>query len=153
MSRLMQDLQHSPQLARLAETSRAPVTFYLDGAPVQALTGDTVLTAILMHQRHVRISEFSGAPRAGFCLIGACQDCWVRCEADSADVTDAADAARGHAAAKPQQLTRLRACSTLVRPGMRIVTNAAIAPFANDAESTDFADSADSAEAAPGGQA
>ncbi|WP_087687059.1 (2Fe-2S)-binding protein [Pandoraea sp. PE-S2R-1] len=144
MSRLMQDLQHSPQLARLAETSRAPVTFYLDGAPVQALTGDTVLTAILMHQRHVRISEFSGAPRAGFCLIGACQDCWVRCEADSADVTDAADAARGHAA---QQLTRLRACSTLVRPGMRIVTNAAIAPFANDA------DSADSAEAAPGGQA
>ncbi|ALS61283.1 (2Fe-2S)-binding protein [Pandoraea norimbergensis] len=153
MSRLMQDLQHSPQLARLAETSRAPVTFYLDGAPVQALTGDTVLTAILMHQRHVRISEFNGAPRAGFCLIGACQDCWVRCEADSVDTADVADAARGHTAAKPQQLTRLRACSTLVRPGMRIVTNAAIASTANDGESTESTDSAESAKATPGGQA
>ncbi|VVE12605.1 Hydrogen cyanide synthase subunit HcnA [Pandoraea iniqua] len=134
MSRLMQDLQHSPQLARLAETSRAPVTFYLDGAPVQALTGDTVLTAILMHQRHVRISEFSGAPRAGFCLIGACQDCWVRCESDSAEAAGVTDTARGHAVQQP--LTRLRACSTLVRPGMRIVTNAG-----------------DAGNAAPGGQA
>lgn len=116
MARLMQDLQHSPQLARLAETARAPVTFYLDGAPVQALTGDTLLTAILMHQRHVRISEFSGAPRAGFCLIGACQDCWVRCE-----MTDGT-------APQGQQLTRLRACSTLVREGMRIITSAAAAP-------------------------
>ncbi|VVD60342.1 Hydrogen cyanide synthase subunit HcnA [Pandoraea pneumonica] len=123
MARLMQDLQHSPQLARLAETARAPVTFYLDGAPVQALTGDTLLTAILMHQRHVRISEFSGAPRAGFCLIGACQDCWVRCEMTGGDAVEA-----DSAAPQGQQLTRLRACSTLVREGMRIVTSAAAAP-------------------------
>ena len=101
-----------PQLTRLAETSRPAVTFYLDGEAVQALAGDTVLTAILTHQRHVRISEFSGTPRAGFCLIGACQDCWVRCEMTSADGDDA-------------QLTRLRACSTTVQAGMRIVTRAA----------------------------
>lgn len=134
MARLMQDLQHSPQLARLAETARAPVTFYLDGAPVQALTGDTLLTAILMHQRHVRISEFSGAPRAGFCLIGACQDCWVRCEMTGGEAADAATSgttdrrAADGAAPQGQQLTRLRACSTLVREGMRIVTSAAAAP-------------------------
>jgi len=25
----------------------------------------------------LRRLEFGGAPRAGFCLMGACQDCWV----------------------------------------------------------------------------
>ncbi|MDR3398546.1 MAG: (2Fe-2S)-binding protein [Pandoraea sp.] len=104
--------QSHPQLTRLAETSRSPVTFYLDGEAVQALAGDTLLTAILTHQRHVRISEFSGTPRAGFCLIGACQDCWVRCESTPAIGGDA-------------QLTRLRACSTTVQAGMRVVTRAA----------------------------
>lgn len=88
------------QLLRVAESGRAPVSFFLDGVEVGALTGDTVLTAILMQQRHVRHSEFSAEPRAGFCMIGACQDCWVRSE-DGA---------------------RLRACSTLVSDGMRIVT-------------------------------
>jgi len=89
------------QLLRVAETGRAPLSFFLDGVEVGALTGDTVLTAILTQQRHVRHSEFSGEPRAGFCMIGACQDCWVRCE-DGA---------------------RIRACSTLVRQGMRVVTD------------------------------
>ena len=88
------------QLLRVAEAGRTPVSFFLDGVEVSALTGDTVLTAILMQQRHVRHSEFSGEPRAGFCMIGACQDCWVRSEEGA----------------------RLRACSTLVRDGMRIVT-------------------------------
>ncbi|SKD02522.1 (2Fe-2S)-binding protein [Paraburkholderia hospita] len=91
------------QLLRVAEAGRAPVSFFLDGVEVGALTGDTVLAAILMQQRHVRHSEFSGEPRAGFCMIGACQDCWVRCE-DGA---------------------RIRACSTLVKEGMRIVTKGA----------------------------
>lgn len=113
-SRVSQDAcaPGQPQLARLVETARAPVTFYLDGEPVQALAGDTLLTAILTHQRHLRISEFSGTPRAGFCLIGACQDCWVRCEAVSGAAGDA-------------PLTRVRACSTPVQAGMRILTRAA----------------------------
>ncbi|QHE92912.1 (2Fe-2S)-binding protein [Pandoraea fibrosis] len=104
-----------PQLARVAETSRPTVTFYLDGEPAQALAGDTLLTAILTHQRHVRISEFSGTPRAGFCLIGACQDCWVRCESGPSGPSAGGDA----------QLSRLRACSTQVQDGMRILTRAA----------------------------
>ncbi|KVQ17901.1 (2Fe-2S)-binding protein [Burkholderia ubonensis] len=93
------------QFVRVAERERAPVAFTLDGRPAQALAGDTVLTAILVAQRCVRISEFSGLPRAGFCLIGACQDCWVRTEAGA----------------------RVRACSTPIAAGMRIVTGAVAA--------------------------
>lgn len=96
---------HAPQFVRVAETARAPLTFFLDGREVTALAGDTVLTAVLMQQQRVRDSEFSGEPRAGFCLIGACQDCWVRTE-DGA---------------------RIRACSTPLAAGMRIVTRAAAA--------------------------
>jgi D-hydroxyproline dehydrogenase subunit gamma len=92
-----------PQMVRLAETARARISFFLDGSPVDALAGDTLLTAILTQQRHVRISEFSGEPRAGFCLIGACQDCWVRSEDGK----------------------RMRACSTRVEAGMRVITMAA----------------------------
>ncbi|HEX7932722.1 MAG TPA: (2Fe-2S)-binding protein [Paraburkholderia sp.] len=89
-----------PQFVRLAETRREPLRFYLDGREVFALQGDTLLTAVLMQQRRVRDSEFSGSPRAGFCLIGACQDCWMRTEDGK----------------------RLRACSTLVSEGMRVLT-------------------------------
>ncbi|WP_043284026.1 (2Fe-2S)-binding protein [Paraburkholderia oxyphila] len=97
------------QFVRVAETARARVCFVLDGVEVEALAGDSLLTAILTHQRHVRHSEFSGAPRAGFCLIGACQDCWVQSEGG----------------------TRLRACSTPLREGMRVLTR-----FSQDAEAT-----------------
>ncbi|GLU33561.1 (2Fe-2S)-binding protein [Trinickia caryophylli] len=90
------------QFVRLAECDRPSVAFSLDGRPAQALAGDTVLTAILLAQRRVRTSEFGGRPRAGFCLIGACQDCWVRTE-DGA---------------------RVRACSTPIADGMRILTDA-----------------------------
>ena len=92
------------QFVRVAETQREALSFFIDGHEVTALQGDTLLTAVLMQQRRVRESEFSGAPRAGFCLIGACQDCWVRSE-DGA---------------------RLRACSTLLAEGMRIVTRSAV---------------------------
>ncbi|PQV54346.1 (2Fe-2S)-binding protein [Paraburkholderia sp. BL21I4N1] len=105
-----------PQFVRVAETQREPLRFFLDGCEVGALQGDTLLTAVLMQQRRVRDSEFSGAPRAGFCLIGACQDCWMRSEDGK----------------------RLRACSTLVTEGMRVVSrfgvetgNAAVSALAN----------------------
>jgi hypothetical protein len=91
------------QFVRIAETQREPLSFFIDGHEVAALQGDTLLTAILTQQRRVRESEFSGAPRAGFCLIGACQDCWMRSE----------------------EGLRLRACSTLVTQGMRVVTRLA----------------------------
>lgn len=89
-----------PQLVRVAELHRARLAFFLDGREAWALAGDTVLTAILSHQRFLRTSEFDGEARAGFCLIGACQDCWVRTEGGE----------------------RVRACSTPIAAGMRLVT-------------------------------
>lgn len=89
-------------LQRVAETGRAPVSFVLDGRDVTALQGDTVLTAVLTHAAQLRRSEFSGEPRAGFCMMGACQDCWIATESGE----------------------RLRACATFVQQGMRLVTGA-----------------------------
>jgi predicted molibdopterin-dependent oxidoreductase YjgC len=95
---------HSPReplLRRLAETTgRAPVAFVLDGEPASALDGDTVLTAVLTQHARLRRNEFSGQPRAGFCLMGACQDCWI---------------ATGEGA-------RLRACTTFIARGMVLLT-------------------------------
>jgi aerobic-type carbon monoxide dehydrogenase small subunit (CoxS/CutS family) len=65
-------------LKRLAERDRAVLPFTLDGQPVSGLQGDTLLTAVLTAEDSLRGSDFSGEPRAGFCLMGACQDCWVK---------------------------------------------------------------------------
>lgn len=89
-----------PQLLRLKEQGRARVDFVLDGRPAQALAGDTVLTAVLTQAARLRIHEFSRLPRAGFCVMGACQDCWVKLADGSA----------------------LRACQTMLAPGMQICT-------------------------------
>lgn len=89
-----------PLLIRLAEHSRTAVDFEIDGQPCRALQGDTLLTAILTQTERLRMSEFEHRARAGFCLMGACQDCWI-------DTVDG---------------ERMRACSTFVAPGMRIRT-------------------------------
>lgn len=97
------------RLVRLAEKSRPPVTLSIDGESVQALEGDTLLVAILTAMDHVRDSEFGDGRRAGFCFMGACQDCWVWTE----------------------EGRRLRACSTVVQPDMRISTRAPEATWSN----------------------
>ena len=89
-----------PLLHRVAETGRTTVRFTLDGEPASALAGDTVLTAVLTQATQLRRNEFSDEPRAGFCMMGACQDCWIATE----------------------QGERLRACSTFIAPGMALVT-------------------------------
>jgi len=94
-----------PQLQRLAETDRAQVEITVDGLALTALAGDTVLTAILVRARRLRDNEFDGKPRAGFCLMGACQECWLW-RADG---------------------RRLRACTTLVEPGLALVTHSPLA--------------------------
>ncbi|MBI3707300.1 MAG: (2Fe-2S)-binding protein, partial [Proteobacteria bacterium] len=65
------------QFVRLSETGRPRVNIVLDGRPISAMSGDTMLTAILTNVGYVRHSEFGDGPRGGFCLMGACQDCWV----------------------------------------------------------------------------
>jgi predicted molibdopterin-dependent oxidoreductase YjgC len=88
------------RFVRLAETERPTVAIRIDGERAQALAGDTLLVALLTHAGRVRDSEFGDGPRAGFCLMGACQDCWVWTESGE----------------------RLRACSTPVQAGMNILT-------------------------------
>jgi len=89
-----------PRFVRLAETERAPISLRIDGVPARALAGDSLLVALLTQGRRVRDSEFGDGPRAGFCLMGACQDCWLWTEAGE----------------------RLRACSTVAEDGMSVLT-------------------------------
>ena len=86
------------RLVRLAETGRPAVTIFCGGRPLPALAGDTLLTAMLCNGWALRRSEFDGAMRAGFCNMGACQDCWVALEDGR----------------------RLRACTAEVWDGMRV---------------------------------
>ena len=86
------------RLVRLAEHDRPDVTIFHDGKPLDALAGDTLLTALLCNGVAPRRNEFDGGLRAGFCNMGACQDCWVVLEDGS----------------------RLRACTTEVEDGMRV---------------------------------
>jgi predicted molibdopterin-dependent oxidoreductase YjgC len=96
-------LSGAPILRRIAsDATREEIAFTLDGRACTGLEGDTVLTAILTQGERLRESDFSDAPRAGFCLMGACQDCWVRLESGE----------------------RLRACTTMLVPGMHVRTGA-----------------------------
>jgi predicted molibdopterin-dependent oxidoreductase YjgC len=99
-SAMRDDAEFRPLFQRVGEGERAVVRFEIDGASVEALEGDTLLVALLTNGLQVRTSEFGDGPRAGFCLMGACQDCWVWTVGGS----------------------RLRACLTPIAEGMRIMT-------------------------------
>lgn len=87
------------RLVRLRDASRPRITLTLEGAVIEAQQGDTLLTALLAGGAgHLRESEFGDGPRAGFCLMGACQDCWVVVEG----------------------MGRVRACATLAQDGMEV---------------------------------
>ena len=81
---------------RLTDQNRTSFEISIDGDKVSVLDGDTVLTAILLHQTQLRQHEINGEMRAGFCLMGACQDCWVNVEGGG----------------------RVRACTTQITEGM-----------------------------------
>ncbi len=84
---------------RLLDQDRPAIRLTVDGAPVEARAGDTLLVATLTAGlSHVRTSEFGDGPRAGFCWMGACQDCWVSVEG----------------------LGTRRACTTLAGDGMAV---------------------------------
>lgn len=94
----------SGRFVRVAETQRPTFEFRVDGHAAQAAEGDTLMVALLAAQDALRDSEFDVGRRAGFCLMGACQDCWVW-------------TAQGE---------RLRACTTPAAPGMDIITRNAL---------------------------
>ena len=91
-----------PQFHRLVARTGPSIAFTIDGTPAQAQAGDTLMTAILLNAPALRRADFGDAMRAGFCLMAACQDCWVQL-ADG---------------------RRLRACTALVEPGMAVRTGA-----------------------------
>ncbi|HMK78812.1 MAG TPA: (2Fe-2S)-binding protein [Xanthobacteraceae bacterium] len=76
--------------------------FLIDGAEASACAGDSVLVAVLTARDALRQHEFSDTRRAGFCLMGACQDCWVWLADHS----------------------RVRACTTTIAEGMHVLTRA-----------------------------
>jgi predicted molibdopterin-dependent oxidoreductase YjgC len=88
------------RFVRLAEHRRSEIRLTIDGEDARALEGDTLMVALLANTRHLRHSEFGSEVRSGFCLMGACQDCWVRDENGN----------------------RMRACTTAARDGMAIRT-------------------------------
>jgi predicted molibdopterin-dependent oxidoreductase YjgC len=89
-------------LHRLLDRQAPRVPIRIDGVLAEAFAGESLLVAMLSHGARLRRHEVDGAPRAGFCLMGACQDCWVW-------LPD------GH---------RLRACTTRVAAGMELLTAA-----------------------------
>jgi predicted molibdopterin-dependent oxidoreductase YjgC len=89
-----------PRFRRVGETARPIIRITIDGEVCVALVGDTLMTAILTLSGRLRLAEFGGEPRAGFCLMGACQDCWVRLEDGR----------------------RMRACTTYAANGMAVLT-------------------------------
>lgn len=97
----------APLIHRVVKRDAAPVTITVDGVAVEAFAGESVLVAVLAAGAKLRVHEVDGAPRAGFCLMGACQDCWVW-------LGDG---------------TRARSCMTRVRDGMAISTALPKAPF------------------------
>jgi hypothetical protein len=90
------------RLVRAIDPGGAGVHILVDGDLVAANAGESVLVAVLAARNALRRHEFGDEPRAGFCLMGACQDCWVWL-ADHA---------------------RVRACTTIVTDGLSILTHA-----------------------------
>lgn len=89
-----------PRFVRLHAAAPESVAFFIDGVPAEAQPGDTLLTALLAAGKLLRRSDFGHEAHAGFCLMGACQECTVQL-ADG---------------------RRLRACGTPVEAGMDVLT-------------------------------
>jgi predicted molibdopterin-dependent oxidoreductase YjgC len=88
------------RFVRLRESKRRIISIEVDGVDCSALEGDTVLVAVLTNVAALRQSEFDDGARSGFCLMGACQDCWMWTSDGK----------------------RLRACTTTVSNGVRVLT-------------------------------
>jgi aerobic-type carbon monoxide dehydrogenase small subunit (CoxS/CutS family) len=87
-------------LRRIDGARGKAVEITIDGEAVGAFESDTVLLAVLSRRPSLGSNDFDGGARAGFCLMGACQDCWVWLENGA----------------------RVRACTTFVCSGMVVLT-------------------------------
>ncbi|MCW3474090.1 (2Fe-2S)-binding protein [Limobrevibacterium gyesilva] len=84
---------------RRLEDARADISFSFEGREVTARPGDSVAAALLAAGlRSFRATPVSGAPRAPWCMMGACFDCLVEIDG----------------------VASRQACMTQVAPGMRV---------------------------------
>ncbi|RJG22372.1 (2Fe-2S)-binding protein [Massilia cavernae] len=88
------------RFVRIDEMHRPDISISVDGARFLARADDTVLVAVLTNATELRESEFGDGRRAGFCLMGACQDCWMW----------------------TRKGERIRACTTAVSAGLDLLT-------------------------------
>lgn len=88
----------SGRWVRLDDAASEHVRFTIDGEAANGRSGDTLLAALLTLRPDLGSLAPERRPRAGFCLIGLCQDCWVRLEDGR----------------------RVRACTTPLEPGMAV---------------------------------
>lgn len=95
------EVQSEAQFVAVGRRKGASMRLRIDGHAISAHSGESVLSAVLQNRHTLRHSEFTGEPRAGFCLMSACQDCWMW-------------SAEGK---------RLRACSTPVSSGLDLYTS------------------------------
>jgi predicted molibdopterin-dependent oxidoreductase YjgC len=96
---------------RTADGPAATVPLTFDGQPVAAAPGETLAAALLAAGvRVTRQTPVSGAPRAPYCMMGACFDCLV--EVDGRAV---------------------QACMTTVAPGMAVRTLERVPEVTGDA--------------------
>lgn len=66
-------------LTRVRDRPLRPVRITIDGAPFEAMAGDSVAAALLEAGNIAsRASRISAAPRGAYCLMGVCFECLVR---------------------------------------------------------------------------
>lgn len=77
-----------------------PVQILVDGSQLTAYEGETIATALLAQDRQVLRYTKEGRPRGVFCAIGLCHECRMIVNGQP----------------------NVRACLTLVEPGMQVQT-------------------------------
>ena len=61
-----------------------PITFLVDGEPVQALPGQTIAAALYTSGRRTfRHTRIEGKPRGLYCGMGVCFDCVVKVDGET----------------------------------------------------------------------
>jgi predicted molibdopterin-dependent oxidoreductase YjgC len=99
---------------RSSTQARNTLQFQFDGTTVSALDTDTVASALIAAgYRIFTTAPQDGGPRGGFCFVGRCSDCLMIIDGQPGTM----------------------ACTTPVRDGMRVETQAGLGHWESGAES------------------
>ena len=60
-----------------AQSSTPNVSIRFNYHTLEAPMGQSILTVVSRHQKVLRHHLTDSRPVAGFCLMGACQECWL----------------------------------------------------------------------------